>query len=79
MEAIELQVGRTGVITPVAHLRPVLIDGSTVARATLHNEDQIKRLDVRVGDTIILRKAGRCDTRSSSGYRVSTSTEKYSI
>ena len=58
IEAIELQVGRTGAVTPVAHLRPVVIDGSTVARATLHNEDQIKRLDVRVGDTIILRKAG---------------------
>ena len=58
VEAIELQVGRTGVITPVAHLKPVLIDGSTVARATLHNEDQIKRLGIRVGDTIILRKAG---------------------
>lgn len=58
VEAIELQVGRTGVVTPVAHLTPVLVDGSTVARATLHNEDQIKRLDVRVGDTIILRKAG---------------------
>lgn len=58
VEAIELQVGRTGVVTPVAHLRPVLVDGSTVARATLHNEDQIRRLDVRVGDTVILRKAG---------------------
>lgn len=58
VEAIELQVGRTGVVTPVAHLRPVLIAGSTVSRATLHNEDQIKRLDVRVGDTIILQKAG---------------------
>lgn len=58
LEGIELQVGRTGVITPVAHLRPVLIDGSTVARATLHNEDQIKRLDIRIGDTIVLRKAG---------------------
>ncbi len=58
VEAIELQVGRTGVVTPVAHLSPVLIAGSTVARATLHNEDQIKRLDVRVGDTIILQKAG---------------------
>ncbi len=58
VKAIELQVGRTGVVTPVAHLRPVLVDGSTVARATLHNEDQIKRLDVRVGDTVILRKAG---------------------
>ena len=58
IEDIGLQVGRTGVITPVAHLRPVLIDGSTVSRATLHNEDNINRLDVRVGDTIILRKAG---------------------
>jgi len=53
-----LQVGRTGVVTPVAHLRAVVVDGSTVTRATLHNEDQIKRLDVRVGDTIVLRKAG---------------------
>lgn len=58
VEDIQLQVGRTGVVTPVAHLRPVLIDGSTVSRATLHNEDQIKRLDVRVGDTIVLQKAG---------------------
>ncbi len=58
VEDIELQVGRTGVVTPVANLRPVFIDGSTVSRATLHNEDQIKRLDLRVGDTIILRKAG---------------------
>lgn len=58
VEDIALQVGRTGVITPVAHLRPVLIDGSTVSRATLHNEDNIARLDIRVGDTIILRKAG---------------------
>jgi DNA ligase (NAD+) len=58
VEDIALQVGRTGVITPVAHLRPVRIDGSVVSRATLHNEDNIKRLDVRIGDTIILRKAG---------------------
>jgi DNA ligase (NAD+) len=58
VEDIQLQVGRTGVITPVAHLRPVRIDGSTVSRATLHNEDNIARLDVRVSDTIILRKAG---------------------
>lgn len=58
VEDIQLQVGRTGVITPVAHLRPVRIDGSTVSRATLHNEDNIARLDVRVGDTIVLRKAG---------------------
>lgn len=58
IEDIVLQVGRTGVLTPVAHLRPVLIAGSTVSRATLHNEDQIERLDVRIGDTVILRKAG---------------------
>ncbi len=58
VEAIDLQIGRTGVVTPVAHLRPVRIAGSTVTRATLHNEDQIKRLDVRVGDTVILQKAG---------------------
>ncbi|MCA9356708.1 NAD-dependent DNA ligase LigA [Candidatus Nomurabacteria bacterium] len=58
VEDIVLQVGRTGVITPVAHLRPVLIAGSTVSRATLHNEDNIAKLDVRVGDTVILHKAG---------------------
>lgn len=55
---VELSVGRTGVVTPTAVLSPVLIDGSTVSRATLHNQDQIKALDVRIGDTVIVKKAG---------------------
>uniref|UniRef100_A0A7C9JDG4 DNA ligase n=1 Tax=Muribaculaceae bacterium Z82 TaxID=2304548 RepID=A0A7C9JDG4_9BACT len=55
---ITVQVGRTGKLTPVAELEPVLVAGSTVARATLHNEDEVLRKDVRVGDTVIVRKAG---------------------
>ncbi len=58
VEDIQIQIGRTGAMTPVAHLRPVLVYGSIVSRATLHNIDEIARLDVRIGDTVILQKAG---------------------
>jgi len=58
LEDIIVQVGRTGNLTPVAVLRPVLVAGSTVSRATLHNEDEIERKGIKIGDTVVIRKAG---------------------
>ena len=58
LEDIALQVGRTGTVTPVAILRPVQLAGTTVGRATLHNEQEIMRKDIRIGDTVVVEKGG---------------------
>ncbi|MEY4243831.1 MAG: ligase [Verrucomicrobiota bacterium] len=76
---IIIQVGRTGVLTPVAELTPVLISGSTVARATLHNQDEINRKDVRLGDTVLVEKAGEIIPAIVKVIRHADGSRPYSI
>jgi len=66
VEDITVQVGRTGVLTPVAELTPVFLAGSTIARATLHNQDEVQRKDIRVGDSVIIEKGGDVIPKISS-------------
>jgi DNA ligase (NAD+) len=78
LKAITIQVGRTGALTPVAELEPVFLAGSTISRATLHNEEDMRRKDIRVGDTVVIEKAGEvipAVVRVVAGKRTGAETE----
>jgi hypothetical protein len=79
LQAISIQVGRTGVLTPVAELAPVLISGSTVARATLHNQDEIDRKQIRIGAIVLIEKAGEIIPAIVKVIRADSNTPVFSI
>ena len=79
LKSIDMHTGRTGKITPFAVLEPVMVAGVTVAYATLHNEDEVRRKDVRKGDTVIVRRAGDVIRRSSGRCRRSVREERASV
>ena len=76
---IGIQVGRTGALTPVAHLEPTLLAGTTVARASLHNEDEIKRLDLKIGDWVMIEKSGEIIPQGAVGRYFKTRRQRDGI